>query len=119
MELSIVDRSPNCLWSVSKEFPAASSVLSPFQSGFLKNHSAVTATMKIINDIAEGLDKKQSCLSLWGTEIHYQLWSTVVYSKVSWTSLHTQLLNHWYVFIYKTILVMSRLLMRKLGHHNL
>lgn len=40
-------------------------ILSNFQSGFRKEHSTITATMKVVNDIIGFLDKKQSCAALF------------------------------------------------------
>ena len=36
-----------------------------YQSGFRKKHSTITATMKVLNDITEAVDKKQHCISLF------------------------------------------------------
>uniref|UniRef100_A0A669EEG1 Reverse transcriptase domain-containing protein n=1 Tax=Oreochromis niloticus TaxID=8128 RepID=A0A669EEG1_ORENI len=48
-----------------KEFLYSNEVLSKLQSGFRKQHSAVTAATKVINDILVALDKKQHCASLF------------------------------------------------------
>uniref|UniRef100_A0A669EJS2 Reverse transcriptase domain-containing protein n=1 Tax=Oreochromis niloticus TaxID=8128 RepID=A0A669EJS2_ORENI len=48
-----------------KEFLYSKEILSKLQSGFRKQHSAVTAATKVINDILVALDKKQHCASLF------------------------------------------------------
>ncbi len=48
-----------------KEFLVSNSILSRFQSGFRKNHSTVTATMKVLNDITCALDNGRSCAAVF------------------------------------------------------
>lgn len=48
----------------SKEFICKNDILSKHQSGFRKQHSAITATV-VMNDIIGILDKKQSCVALF------------------------------------------------------
>ncbi len=40
-------------------------ILSPFQSGFRKQHSTVTAAMKVFSDIIDALDCKKNCSALF------------------------------------------------------
>jgi len=40
-------------------------ILSPFQSGFRKQHSTISAALKVINDIAGALDKRKICAALF------------------------------------------------------
>ena len=48
-----------------KEFLCTNDILSKHQSGFRKKHSTITATMKVVNDMASILDNKQSCAALF------------------------------------------------------
>ena len=48
-----------------KEFLYSNAILSPYQSGFRKKHSTITAALKVVNDICVALDKKQHCASLF------------------------------------------------------
>ena len=48
-----------------KEFLCTNDILSKHQSGFRKQHSTITATMKAVNDTASILDNKQSCAALF------------------------------------------------------
>lgn len=48
-----------------KQFLVSNSVLSVFQSGFRKNHSTTTATMKVLYDIISALDDHKSCAALF------------------------------------------------------
>ena len=48
-----------------KEFLVDKNILSMFQSGFRKNHSMITATMKVLNDITCTLDSRKSCAAIF------------------------------------------------------
>lgn len=48
-----------------KEFLNINDILSPFQSGFRKQHSAISAALKMINDIAGALDNRKICAVLF------------------------------------------------------
>lgn len=48
-----------------KEFLCKNDILTKHQSGFRKQHSTITATMKVVNDIIGILDKMQSCVALF------------------------------------------------------
>ena len=48
-----------------KDFLVRKSVLSKFQSGFRKNHSTATATMKVLNDVTCALDRGKSCAAVF------------------------------------------------------
>lgn len=48
-----------------KEFLSVNNILSEFQSGFRKEHSTISASMKVVNDIIEALDSKKMCAALF------------------------------------------------------
>uniref|UniRef100_A0A3Q3IMY9 Reverse transcriptase domain-containing protein n=1 Tax=Monopterus albus TaxID=43700 RepID=A0A3Q3IMY9_MONAL len=48
-----------------KGFLESNYILSPFQSGFRKQHSTVTATLKFLNDVLQALDCKKHCVALF------------------------------------------------------
>ena len=48
-----------------KDFLSLNNILSPFQSGFRKQHSSATAAIKVINDIVEAMDAKKYCAALF------------------------------------------------------
>ncbi len=49
-----------------KTFLEINNILSPFQSGFRKQHSTVTAVMKVFSDIIDAVDcKKKNCSVLF------------------------------------------------------
>jgi len=48
-----------------KEFLNANYILSPFQSGFRKQHSTISAALKAINDIVGALDNRNICAPLF------------------------------------------------------
>lgn len=48
-----------------KEFLTSNSIFSNFQSGFRKNHSTVTAMMKVLNDITCAQDSGRSCAAVF------------------------------------------------------
>ncbi len=51
-------------WS-DKEIYVHEQHLSLYQSGFRKQHSTVSAAMKVVNDIVEGLSAKNYCTALF------------------------------------------------------
>ena len=48
-----------------KAFLSSHSVLSPHQSGFRSNHSTISATTLVINDIVSALDNKKHCAAIF------------------------------------------------------
>ena len=48
-----------------KDYLSLNNILSPFQSGFRKQHSTATAAIKVINDIVEAMDAKKYCAALF------------------------------------------------------
>lgn len=48
-----------------KQFLVSNSILSVFQSGFRKNHSTTTATMKVLNYTISAQDDHKSCAALF------------------------------------------------------
>uniref|UniRef100_A0A3B4Z3D2 Reverse transcriptase domain-containing protein n=1 Tax=Stegastes partitus TaxID=144197 RepID=A0A3B4Z3D2_9TELE len=48
-----------------KDFLNANNILSPYQSGFRKQHSTIMASLKVVNDIIEALDTKKLCTALF------------------------------------------------------
>lgn len=48
-----------------KDFLNTNAILSTSQSGFRKQHSTISAALKVVNDISGALDKKQHCASLF------------------------------------------------------
>ena len=52
------------LWS-TEDFLDLNNIWNPHQSGFRKQHSTVTAALKVLNDVFEALDSKKSCAALF------------------------------------------------------
>lgn len=48
-----------------KEFIECNDILSKYQSGFRKQHSTVTAALKVLNDIRDAADCKRFCVALF------------------------------------------------------
>lgn len=48
-----------------KDFFQANNILSPYQSGFRKQQSTITASIKVRNDLIESLDNRKSCAALF------------------------------------------------------
>lgn len=53
-----------CKWS-TVEFPSANNILSLYQSGFRKEQSTVSASLKAVNDITESLDHNKTGAALF------------------------------------------------------
>ena len=71
-----------------KEFLSTNNILSENQSGFRKEHSTISASLKVVNDIIEAQDSKKTRGALFYRSLQSIRYSEPLYFK-------TETAEHW------------------------